>query len=117
MNTALRFIENHQIYQFAKLLMVRNHGFPERELCAAILFQAVCDILINAYTTKHDNTGTNRGVMYDDARLWFLTPSDWTFSFSNVCHILDINPGRLRNLLISSNCLPGGELDGKHMVG
>jgi hypothetical protein len=83
--------------QFFVALKQRTQACGERRLMAAILEDAVdC---FQKYLWAKDNRSRNLRM---EAESWFLSDDDsWPFSFINVCHALDLEPGFIRRGLIS----------------
>ena len=75
----------------------RRAGGLERE---RLLMLAVLEDAIDCYQ-KYAHTRDPRGhQMFEESREW-VTSDDrtWLFSFENICEILGIHPGRLRDAL------------------
>jgi len=83
--------------QFFAALKQRSQACGERRLMAAILEDAIdC---FQKYLWAKDNRSRNLRL---EAENWFLSDDDsWPFSFINVCHALDLEPGFLRRGLMS----------------
>ena len=82
--------------QFFASLKQRSQACGERRLMAAILEDAVdC---FQKYLWAKDNRSRNLRL---EAENWFISDDDsWPFSFLNVCHALDLEPGFLRRGLL-----------------
>jgi hypothetical protein len=83
--------------QFFTALKQRSQACGERRLMAAILEDAIdC---FQKYLWAKDNRSRNLRL---EAESWFLSDDDgWPFSFINVCHALDLEPGFIRRGLMS----------------
>jgi len=82
--------------QFFASLKQRSQACGERRLMAAILEDAIdC---FQKYLWSKDNRSRNLRL---EAESWFVSDDDsWPFSFVNVCHALDLEPGFLRRGLM-----------------
>ena len=82
--------------QFFTSLKQRSQACGERRLMAAILEDAIdC---FQKYLWAKDNRSRNLRL---EAESWFVSDDDsWPFSFINVCHALDLEPGFLRRGLM-----------------
>jgi hypothetical protein len=82
--------------QFFAALKQRSQSCGERRLMAAILEDAIdC---FQKYLWAKDNRSRNLRL---EAENWFLSDDDsWPFSFINVCHALDLEPGFIRRGLM-----------------
>ncbi|MGE0681979.1 MAG: hypothetical protein AB7P69_13905 [Candidatus Binatia bacterium] len=82
--------------QFFASLKQRSQACGERRLMAAILEDAIdC---FQKYLWAKDNRSRNLRL---EAESWFLSDDDsWPFSFINVCHALDLEPGFIRRGLM-----------------
>jgi hypothetical protein len=73
-------------------LQRREYQEPERALIFALLEDAVA--CYQKYCSARDRAGMQR---FRDAEHWIMEETDdWLFSFANVCDLLGLNPGRLR---------------------
>lgn len=83
--------------QFFAALKQRSQACGERRLMAAILEDAIdC---FQKYLWAKDNRSRNLRL---EAENWFLAEDDsWPFSFINVCHALDLEPGFIRRGLLN----------------
>jgi hypothetical protein len=84
---------------------------PEQDLMCAVLEDAI------ACYRNHLPAGNMRGkILFREAEEWIFTKkSDWIFSFENICDVLALNPGyvrqgllRLKNGVLGSR--PGAKL-------
>ena len=82
--------------QFFTALKQRTQACGERRLMAAILEDAIdC---FQKYLWAKDNRSRNLRL---EAESWITADDDnWPFSFINVCHALDLEPGFLRRGLM-----------------
>ena len=79
----------------AKEVHVSTQRAPERQLFVAILNDAVQAIRENNQATRDKKTS------YREAVEWFKsTSTDWTFSFENVCIVLDLPAEAIRKEML-----------------
>jgi len=78
------------------------------------LFRAVLvDAIRCLHTGRTDNGGVSkskprprhRDRVFREALVWFYDDTDWPFSFSSICHALDLNPEATRARVLSGKAV------------
>lgn len=83
---------------------------PCRQIWAAVLNQAVDD-LSGAGTDRAGPCHKNaRAIISTRARRWFAAANRGIGSFVWICHILDLDPDRTRNVIMSRFAASGRRL-------
>src|SRR5262245_50898976 len=76
-------------------------GIAKKDLAAGILKQAAADL-----RRFHGATSAVEREFYLDAYRWLTADdSSWPFSFLNVCHLLNLAPGTVREELVGGMSL------------
>lgn len=78
---------------------------PEQELMCAVLEDAIA-----CYRNHLLAANASGKILFREAEEWIFTKqSDWVFSFENICEVLALNPGYVRQgLLRLKNGVLGG---------
>jgi hypothetical protein len=82
--------------EYAKTRERIQHFKPEEQLMLAVLEDAI--FCFQKYLFAHDRKGR---ALFQEAEEWILeNQSEWFFSFNNICEVLGIHPGYLRQGLL-----------------